>query len=429
MHHRFGMKLAISAFVLAAATAAASCSTQDHGSQSPALAAGTTSGGACYSVTSFDVGTRPDGHTEGHIPVAIDERDRVLVNVSAAFDSGYYAIDPSAFLWDGRRVDLPRPTEHRVFYAEDMNERGEIVGVARSTREDAQAFAYMWRGLKPIALGVQLVPYTALRINELGHVAGTFTGTDGAVHAFLWRDGAVTDLGRGAALDLNDSDDVVGWDATFRAVVWRADGSKREVGVQSVVSGATWDTPYGTPLFINGRGDIAGSYRQSLSPERRAAFVSRGGVVRELSFPGSGSGDIVALNERGDAIGSFALTPVRHAFLFRGGTLRDLGTLGGENSSAFAINENGVIAGFAHSLVGVSEPVLWDDGGAKVLPVGAYRDEFVAATHINDRGTVAGIAEGEHGYGARAMLWTPSGCNGTPDAGPPEPPPPEEPTE
>src|SRR5262245_24796014 len=81
-------------------------------------------------------------------------------------------------------------------------------------------------------------------INQAGHVAGYETSTAGGLHAFLWRNGAMTDLGTlGGAISyafaVNDSDQVVGTSQTgaldangnpiFHAFLWQ-NGAMTDLG-------------------------------------------------------------------------------------------------------------------------------------------------------------------------------------------------------
>ena len=76
---------------------------------------------------------------------------------------------------------------------------------------------------------------TPTAVNDRGHVAGwsleSATGLHAAAeHAFVWRNGKITDLGtlpggtNSRAVELNDGDQVVGWATTKtgqrHAVLW-----------------------------------------------------------------------------------------------------------------------------------------------------------------------------------------------------------------
>jgi probable HAF family extracellular repeat protein len=162
--------------------------------------------------------------------------------------------------------------------AADINDRGEVVGLSYNDAWIARPF--VWRGSELRDLGV--LPgedAAALRINERGQIAGmmgrnwdraffwdngivteigslgggtwvTALGEDGTVvgssltaagerHAFVWKDGRMTDLGAGPsgagqshAYGINAAGDVIGWSSSSsdrwaeyrgltRATLWR----------------------------------------------------------------------------------------------------------------------------------------------------------------------------------------------------------------
>lgn len=388
----------------------------------------------CYSVTSFDV-KRSDGVTESHNAVDLDEKGRVLVNVGQ-FCPGTEEnpVPASAFIWDGKRNNLPIPSGFDEFFADDMNERGEVVGRALRGQDGS---VFVWRDGVPIDLGVgghEVAGFSMTRtrtaINELGHVAGTYPHSDGTAHAFLYRGGDVTDLGRGSAEGLNDADWVVGLDEQRRPWVWH-DGARTELGAPPASDVGS--------AFINGSGQVALTARTG--EEVTHAFFWSAGTLTDLGTFGGDKSTARALNDRGDVVGEGG-----HGFLWNDGTSRDLGAL----TTPHGINERRQVVGLSArpipnppgETIRTISAFLWDDGTMIELPKGAFGKNGLSATRINESAVVIGRDFPDEGdCGSRALLWKPDLCpNGQPvpdagpgetggDAGAPPPPPPEEPIE
>lgn len=186
-------------------------------------------------------------------------------------------------------------------------------------------------------------------------------------HPFVW-DGAMHDLGvfgrttgctrtrrcaNGAALAINDAGDVVGWseDSALvpRPFLWRG-GALRDLGVFP-----------GKPAYaraINASGVIAGDGNGE-------AFTWTNGTVKTLGSLGGGYTEVTALNDAGDVAGT-ALTPSgeQHAFVWTQGRMIDLGVgLGGACAAkATAINSRGdvLIAVMRECFKRLEDPRLTD---------------------------------------------------------------------
>ncbi len=149
----------------------------------------------------------------------------------------------------------------------------------------------------------------AFGLNARGDVVGEAQTASGAWHAFLWRGGAMTDLGalggRGRAVAVNGTGTVVG-------------------------------------VFYPGA-DTTGGARP---------FLWRDGATTVLPVPEAEDVYATDVNDRGQVVGYSAtrcpLCPfgtVGSALLWEGGELRDLGRLGGHQAIATAITEQGSIVG------------------------------------------------------------------------------------
>jgi probable HAF family extracellular repeat protein len=192
------------------------------------------------------------------------------------------------------------------------------------------------------------------------------------------------EAGDSCALAVNDRGVAAGRSGSGELVAW--DGTRvTRLGVKGNVGA------------INDRGEVVGSYAAAAG-ER--AFLYRDGELHDLGAlaPGAPSA-AYAVNGRGDVAGQSN----GHAFLYRDGLMRDLGTLGGGGSIAKGINDRGEVVGMASDAHGIPTPFLYD-GAMRALP-GPPQS---AAIDINQRGTIVGSGEGVHGYvlanGAATLL-------------------------
>ena len=107
-----------------------------------------------------------------------------------------------AFVWsDGQMTDLGPGQAHAI------NDRGQILGVMLG----GNSFNWVvWDRGVPRSIGSFGGFTQPLFLGEDGTVGGYSTTADGAMHAFLWHDGEMTDLGPGVARAINADGDVIG---------------------------------------------------------------------------------------------------------------------------------------------------------------------------------------------------------------------------
>jgi probable HAF family extracellular repeat protein len=198
----------------------------------------------------------------------------------------------------------------------------------------------------------------ATAINNAGWVVG-WSGSPTGIHALLWRDGTVLDLGTPAgaqhskATAINDTGQVVGYAYSIderldaRAFIWQ-DGSFRDLG----------------------------------------ALASSDTTVRAS-----------AINNLGQVVGYSGTDQSGHAFLWQDGRMR---LLSAGNSAAYGINDAGQVIGLDGT-----QSVLWQSGATTVLPLGARGSRPNA---LNARGQVVGV--GVTQFGSQSCwcgaLWDPS---------------------
>jgi len=284
-------------------------------------------------------------------------------------------------------------------------------------------------------------------MNNKGEVGGIATPVgDQNQHAFLWRNGVMTDLGTlggpnsngdfGVPFGPNERGEVVGGaetstpdplgedlcffgnNLTCLPFVWK-DGVMSPLPTLGGNNGAAGD--------INNRGQVVGSAENTtrdptcpaLGPpldiidqiEERPVIWEKGEIQELPTFPGDPDGGASAINDHGQIVGAsgncskgpeFAL----HALLWQNDALTDLGNLGGTLfSSAGNINNRGQVIG-ASDLPGdtTAHAFLWTtDSGMKDL--GTLPGDFSSlAKGINDQGQVVGQSCDIDGN-CRAFLW------------------------
>jgi probable HAF family extracellular repeat protein len=210
-----------------------------------------------------------------------------------------------AVLWQhGEAIDLGTFGGNNAV-AISINNRGQVVGGALNTTPDSFGFC--------------LQPFTIFFPTQ--------------VHAFIWQNGAMRDLG---TLGGNDS----------------------------------------CALLVNEKGQAAGfSYTDSTPNPTTGVptldpFIWQNGAIVDLGTLGGVFGVPNWLNNRGQVVGTSDLAgDVNfHGFLWDRGALQDIGTLGGDTSEAFWVNDAGDVVGRADVLGSQSHHAfLWKNGAKNDL--------------------------------------------------------------
>ena len=212
-------------------------------------------------------------------------------------------------------------------------------------------------------------------INNNGQIIGQMQ-LDGSgkfgndFHAFLYKDGAIIDLGalpmlqsqiqangvfvlhqESDALAINDNGQII-----VRASQQRVTGSPYYLYSGNSVFTNVKDLPgwiNGEPSAINNKGDITGSFTTSIKDSYQRllfhAFLYRKNVFRDLGAFPNVSSSASAINNKAQVAGAMYADGAIHAFVENNGAIYDIGNVvGGTVSSSKAINDGGVVVGSAN---------------------------------------------------------------------------------
>lgn len=316
-----------------------------------------------------------------------------------------------------------------VSSASALNSKGQVVGSSISPTGISHAFLYSGSGL--IGLGTLPGGTTAQAsgINTAGQVVGVSDTSAGFNHAFLYSNGMMQDLGvlpgdtLSYATGINSQGQVAGYSqipppspvpenltpSPTHAFVY--------TGTALTGLGALPGDASSFAFAINDQGQVAGASFTSSGPER--AFLSTGGVLKDLGTPSGMYSSATGVNSKGQVVGTTGVfvpaqappvpssTP-QYAFLYSGTTPVSLGTLPGDTDSvADAVNDSGQVVGRS-SGAGVDRAFLYSNGVMKdltsLLPAGSGWT-LTEATEINNTGQICGT--GQHNNMRRAFLLTP----------------------
>jgi probable HAF family extracellular repeat protein len=249
-------------------------------------------------------------------------------------------------------------------------------------------------------------------MNDSGDVVGKAWLADVYAHAFLYRDGALTNLAAevGETLvsevkDINNQGVMLLYvdGAYFRY----EDGEKTPLPQDPMLGGMT-------PVALNDEGVIVGTQSfGSLTDLHTDAAKLEGDMVTDLGdLEGNGSQGM-AINNHGDVVGlAFTASNDQHAVLFKDGEVTDLGVLEGHmHSHALGINDDGVIVGESISFSGGGDKAfVYADGVMVDLNERIAADSgwiLTRANAINNAGQITGVGSPDGTPIAHAFRATP----------------------
>jgi probable HAF family extracellular repeat protein len=348
----------------------------------------------------IDLGSLPEGGSSA--ATAISDSDIVAgVSENGSIDplTGYPQI--RAVAWKESHITDLGTFGGNVSASFAVNSRGDVVGSATNTIPDQFASFLgpcFWNGSFCWPVTSQL-------------------------RAFLWRDGAMQDLGTLGGNDayaafINDSGEITG--ASFTSTVPNQDTGVPTVDPFLWKNGKMIDLgglggTIGFPYWLNNRGQVVGS--SALPGDQTShAFLWDRGVLSDLGPSGGTCGTPLYINDDGDVAG-FACFPGEqafHAFLWSHGQMTDIGALPAYPcSGADAVNARGQVVGVSQLCQGgQAAAFLWENGGPMVdlnaLLEDPYNGHLYWAININARGEIAVLGM-VPGGGIHAYLMVPDG--------------------
>ena len=253
-----------------------------------------------------------------------------------------------------------------------LNNRKDVVsevGLAAETR------GIVWRrgrtrtNLQYLGAVHETVPRS---LNNAGQVVGGgWVHAGGIHHPFFWSHQAIVDIGTlghpacpaglsgdcssGEAMDINEDSVIVGWSlndaGVKRAFIWR-NGALADLGVYPGEETAA--------LFVDNTGRVVGTRGSGASQQ---VFFWNRSSARVIGSLGGGGTIATGMNHKGYIIGSsLTASGARHAFVWFGGKMMDLGDplVNSAESGANAVNNKGYIVGWSRDVgSNVRHALLW----------------------------------------------------------------------
>jgi len=250
-------------------------------------------------------------------------------------------------------------------------------------------------------------PTRVIGLSERGDVLVRLDDNHYDMRGIIWRDGVGQDLGgldplriRTIATAWNPRGQVVGssfvrhanpTSEIFHPFVWEG-GVMRDLGVLGSYScgdDPQVDCAGGEAADINAQGVIVGTSTNAAGMNR--AFVWENGIMRELTAFPDRQTRALAINDRGQILGTYAGQEYG-LFVWDNGVVQRVGSLGGASTWAYGFGENGEVVGESTTEVGEPHAFVWQNREMIDLGPGSARA-------VNARGDIVGTS------GSRGILW------------------------
>ena len=336
----------------------------------------------------------------------------------------------------GGRLLLGAETTGKTGDVSDINNVGQVVG-AGYLSDDTTSRAFLYQnGTMTRVLLTGKEALVANRINDRGHIMGTYAGPQsGGSQYFLLADGVATPLPlypglTYVAFPLGLTND----DSFYGSLVKQSNGDTHAFvyagGAYTDFSAAVLGNALGGISDINASGAIAGAYYVDATHPR--GFIYQNRVLTTLGTIGSGlSSSSEALNNAGKVVGNATIDAAgshTHAFLYENGQMFDLGlpppVLGLTYTESFAedINDTGTIVGHARLGSGDPHALIWHAGSTSAIDLTTLIDSSGAgwalddAVRINNAGVIVGEglrADGNYAMFMLTPLPEPAAAGGT----------------
>jgi uncharacterized membrane protein len=222
---------------------------------------------------------------------------------AVGYESAGYASGP--LYWDATGKVTPLPSFPGTVvgwgFAYDINVNGLIAGQTQDANNMRHAVVWNRKVLQQ-DLGTLMgaSSSSARGINDQGDVVGDADG-----YAFLWRNGALTRLGAGAALDINNNGLILGNAPGMVPVLWR-NGVMENLRALSGTRVAYGHTATG----INNRNEVVGYAPAVKPPYQHTAVLWSNGRAFDLGrFPGGTVSRAYGINDNGQIVGEGNLMP------------------------------------------------------------------------------------------------------------------------
>ncbi len=250
--------------------------------------------------------------------------------------------------------------------ASGLNNRGEVVGLSGSERRDLQhAFVYRNGVMTDLGAFGLISSHDGPAINDGGQITGVMgvSAPRRGFHAFLYGAGRIHDLGTppGCTMSMGNGINSHGqivceaWGnkpgpGAYMAHAFLTSGGKMvDIGVLPGCAGAT-------PTGINAAGQVVGYSERQIGVGMHAfVYNSRTRRMTALATPPGFTGGLaLGINDQAQVIGSASLSNEKErAVLWADGRATELGTLPGlDNAYGTALNNQGEAVGTAWSRPG-----------------------------------------------------------------------------